>query len=199
MRGPSVSGAICIGGGPRVSAAQNEDDIMARISLPQLALAASSITTGGAGGGYTVGARYQLTDALPIAGVRFHWKLANEAAPENVKLSLWAGGSRLATVTVSVASSGVQVATFAAAVNMAAYTSFYVSFYNSTRYTHYTTSTITDPVGLAAAHTGSYSLYFGGVLVYCGTAYASGDAAPTTAAAPGSLVAPIEPITSPER
>jgi hypothetical protein len=189
------------GTGDGFGGAPSEDE-MKRVSIPLYATVASSITTGGGGSGYTTAAAYQLTEALPITGVRFYWKLASESVPETVKLCLWDNsGTLLKTVSVSVTASGVQEALFSSSYSMPALTTFKVSSYNSTRYVYFTTSTLTNPIGLLAASSGSYSLYLGGYLIYVG-GYASAtavDGNPGVSYAPNTQMFGIEPITSPER
>lgn len=123
-------------------------------------------------GNFTVGCRFYANIDVNCIGVRFYWIAA---ASKSVKVSLWDNtGTRLATATVTVPSTGIY-AGFFASVALTAYALYRVTCWQTdgANYTNNSSTPYFNPPVL------------GGAAVFWDLTrlYLAGDAAPTTTAA----------------
>jgi hypothetical protein len=141
------------------------------------------------GGNFTTGLAFQVTQACTITGVRFYW--VRNASDRTVKCSIFNGsGTNLATVDVSVTSTGIYIATFASSLSVTQADA---------------TGTNTLKVGVWDKSGNDYTRFSGNpaivpVFTFIGgpkviwknwNAFAAGDASPTGS---GTEYYPVEPV-----
>lgn len=143
---------------------------------------AASVSPPGLGGGYTTGQAFGVFASASLLGVRFWWG----GSAGTVKVSVWSGGSRIASKSVTVSGAGEFDGVFASPVSLSAATVYWLTIWEETDSEY--TAGLPSPIASRTAPE------FGSVWFrLSGYSYAGGDAQPTTITYSGGymLLAPL--------